>query len=75
MARRYLEDKSKRLKDVRVEVLRVGFYDCFERQSWEAIVNVGSRIPEDLLYEDEKLYLFYETAQNRVRQQAKTTLF
>ena len=73
--RRYLEDKSKRLKDVRVEVLRVGFYDCFERQSWEAIVNVGSRIPEDLLYEDEKLYLFYETAQNRVRQQVKTTLF
>ena len=73
--RRYLDDKSKRLKDVRVEVLRVGFYDCFERKLWQPIINVGARIPEDLLHEDEKLLMYYDTAQARIRAQPKTLLF
>ena len=75
--RRYIEEAtgSKRLKDVRIEVLRVGFMDCFERQAWETMLKVGGKIPEDLLYEDERLYNFYQTAESRFKAQPKATLF
>lgn len=75
--RKYAEDtsRSKRLKDVRLEALRAGFHDCWERKSWDNIVKVGNHIPEELLYEDEKLYLYFEIAQGMAGKTDKGTLF
>ena len=65
----------KRLKDVRLEALREGFHDCWERKLWDNIVQVGSRIPDELLYEDEKLYMYFEIAQGMAGKMDKGTLF
>ena len=75
--RKYAEEasRSKRLKDVRLEALREGFHDCWERKLWDNIVQVGSRIPDELLYEDEKLYMYFEIAQGMAGKMDKGTLF
>lgn len=75
--RKYAEEasRSKRLKDVRLEALRAGFHDCWERKLWDNIVQVGSRIPDELLYEDEKLYMYFEIAQGMAGKGDKGTLF
>lgn len=67
---RYIDEmgkpKAKRLKEVRVEALRAGFRDCWERKDFATIVRLGDFIPSAILLEDEQLLMFYDIARDRV---------
>lgn len=58
--------KSKKLKDARLEALRVGFKDCYQKKEFATIIKVGDKIPESLLTEDEVLLQYYDIATTRV---------
>lgn len=55
-----------KLKEVRVEALRVGFKQCYQDKDFKTIVNVGDRIPNNLLMEDEVLLQFYDIASAKI---------
>ncbi|WP_332029447.1 DNA methyltransferase [Kaistella sp.] len=55
-----------KLKEVRVEALRAGFKQCYQDKDFTSIVNVGDRIPNNLLMEDEVLLQFYDIATSRI---------
>jgi len=55
-----------KIKEVRVEALRAGFKKCYQDKDFKTIVNVGNRIPNNLLMEDEVLLQFYDIASARV---------
>lgn len=58
--------KVKKIKDVRLEALRVGFRYCWEKKEWATIVNLGDKVPQNLLMEDEQLLMYYDIAQDRM---------
>jgi hypothetical protein len=60
-----LKPKGK-LKEVRVEALRVGFKQCYQDKDFKTIVLIGDSIPNNLLMEDEVLLQFYDIASSRV---------
>ena len=55
-----------KIKECRVDALRVGFKQCYQDKDFETIVMVGDRIPNNLLMEDEVLLQFYDIASSRV---------
>lgn len=55
-----------KIKEVRVEALRAGFKHCYQDKDFKTIVQVGDRIPNNLLMEDEVLLQFYDIASSRV---------
>ncbi len=67
---RYVEEldnpKTKKLKDVRVEALRAGFKHCWEKKDYKTIYEMGEKIPQNLLMEDEQLLMFYDIAKDKV---------
>ncbi|WP_340113660.1 DNA methyltransferase [Maribellus mangrovi] len=58
--------RSKKIKEVRVDALRVGFKQCYQEKDFSTIVTVGDKIPNNLLMEDEVLLQFYDIASTRV---------
>ncbi len=61
-----IEKPRAKLKEVRVEALREGFKQCYQDKDFKTIVNIGDRIPNNLLMEDEVLLQFYDIASSRV---------
>lgn len=55
-----------KIKEVRVEALRTGFKQCYIDKDFLTIVQVGDKIPQNLLEEDDVLLQFYEIALNKV---------
>jgi DNA modification methylase len=58
--------KTKKIKEVRVEALRAGFKMCWEKKDFKTIVNLGDKIPQNILLEDEQLLMFYDIAKDRI---------
>ncbi|RZK26777.1 MAG: DNA methylase [Flavobacterium sp.] len=58
--------RAKKLKETRVEALRAGFRNSWEKKDFETIVKVGDMIPQNILLEDEKLLMYYDIAKDRV---------
>lgn len=48
-----------------VEALRAGFKQCYQDKDFKTIVQMGDRIPNKLLMEDEVLLRFYDIAGSR----------
>ncbi len=61
-----IKPKTKKIKEVRVEALRVGFRQCYQDKDFISIVIIGDKIPNNLLMEDEVLLQFYDIAGSRV---------
>ncbi|MBK7032429.1 MAG: DNA methylase [Ignavibacteria bacterium] len=57
----YLDTKGK-LKIVRTEALRAGFKDCWQRQDYTTIVQMGKRVPEAVIQEDQAILMYYDNA-------------
>jgi hypothetical protein len=57
----YLDTKGK-LKIVRTEALRAGFKDCWQRQDYTTIVQMGKRVPESVIQEDQAILMYYDNA-------------
>ena len=55
-----------KIKEARVEALRAGFKQCYQDKDFKTIVQVGDRIPNNLLMEDEVLLQFYDIASTRI---------
>ena len=55
-----------KIKEARVEALRAGFKHCYQEKDFKTIVQIGDRIPNNLLMEDEVLLQFYDIASSRV---------
>jgi DNA modification methylase len=55
-----------KIKECRVEALRVGFKQCYQDKDFKTIVTIGDRIPNNLLMEDEVLLQFYDIANSRI---------
>lgn len=58
--------KAKKLKDVRLEAVKAGFKDCYQKKDFKRIVTIGDKIPENLLTEDETLLNYYDIATSKV---------
>jgi hypothetical protein len=55
-----------KIKEVRVEALRAGFKEAYQEKDFKTIVQIGDRIPNNLLMEDEVLLQFYDIAYSRL---------
>ena len=59
---------KKRLRIFRLEAIRAGFKRAWEGHDYETIIAVASKIPENVLQEDEKLIRWYDYALARLKQ-------
>ena len=55
-----------KIKEARVEALRAGFKQCYQDKDFKTIIQIGERIPNNLLMEDEVLLQFYDIATSKV---------
>lgn len=60
------QPKAKKLKEVRVEALRAGFKNRWEQKDFKTVVLMGDMIPQNILFEDEQLLMYYDIAKDRV---------
>ncbi len=61
----YSEGKERRLKVFRLEAVRAGFRRAWQDRDYATIIQVASRIPEDVLREDSRLLMWYDQAVTR----------
>lgn len=61
----YRESKQRRLKQFRLEAVRAGFKKAWAEKDYATIIEVGQKIPENVLQEDSKLLMYYDNAQVR----------
>jgi hypothetical protein len=61
-----LSNNKKKLKQFRTEAIRVGFYKAWTEKNYQIIVDIGNRLPESILQEDEKLLRYYDNAQTKL---------
>ncbi len=57
---------KKRLKEFRLEVMRAGFKNAWAQTDYQTIIEMAEKMPETVLYEDEKLLQLYDLARVRV---------
>ncbi|MFC4402378.1 DNA methyltransferase [Gracilibacillus xinjiangensis] len=65
----YIEEinkSKKKLKQFRTEAIRAGFKKAWGDKEYQRIVNVGERLPEKVIQEDDKLLMYYDNAQIRL---------
>ena len=53
---------KKKLKFVRTEAVRAGFKKCWMEKNYKTIVEIGNKISEKILQEDDKLLMYYDNA-------------
>lgn len=58
--------KVKKLKDVRLEAVKAGFKNCYQKKDFKRIVTIGDKISENLLTEDETLLNYYDIASSKI---------
>lgn len=61
----YRESKQQRLKVFRLEAVRAGFKRAWQERDYATIIDVAEKIPEKVLQEDSKLYMWYDLAVTR----------
>lgn len=61
----YKSHTGKKLKLIRMEAVRCGFKEAWQKRDYATIINVAEKIPQDLLQEDQKLLMWYDQAQTR----------
>ncbi|MDD4238040.1 MAG: DNA methyltransferase [Desulfotomaculaceae bacterium] len=65
----YIEEmkkSKKKLKQFRTEAIRAGFKKAWGDKDYQTIVDIGQRLPESILQEDDKLLMYYDNAQIRL---------
>lgn len=66
--REAIQGNRKRLRKFRTEAIRAGFKKYWSEKEYAIIVEVGERLPEAVLREDEKLLMYYDNARLRLGQ-------
>ena len=65
----YVDESSrsrKKLKQFRIEAIRAGFKKAWGDKDFKTIVDIGAKLPEAVLQEDDKLLMYYDNAQMRM---------
>ena len=62
----YKHSKERKLKMFRAEAVRAGFNAAYKGQDYRTIVSVATKLPENVLQEDEKLLMYYDVASMRL---------
>ena len=57
----YFDTRGK-LKIVRTEALRAGFKESWQKKDYTTIVQLGKRIPEEVIQEDQALLMYFDNA-------------
>lgn len=57
----YLEEKKK-LKQFRIEAIKAGFKDAWDRKDFDLIIIMSEKIPEQVVQEDPMLLMYYDNA-------------
>ena len=57
----YVETKGK-LKVIRIEALRAGFKESWQKKEFSTIVKIASRVPESVIQEDPALLMYFDNA-------------
>lgn len=63
----YLEGKGK-FKTARIEAIQAGFKKAWKEKDFETIVKVGNRLPDSIILEDQKLFMYYDNAKLQVEE-------
>lgn len=58
----YRTSTKHRIRQLRTEAIRVGFKHCYDKQDYQAIIDVARKLPEQVVQEDEKLIMYYDVA-------------
>jgi hypothetical protein len=61
----YKAFKGRQLKIFRLEAVRSGFKKAYQERDYATILEVGKKIPEEVLQEDNKLLMFHDQAVTR----------
>lgn len=61
----YRTTASRRLKIFRIEAIRAGFKNAWQKQDYQTIVEMGQRLPDAVLQEDPQLIMWYDNADLR----------
>jgi DNA modification methylase len=64
--REEIKGNKRRLRKFRTEAIRAGFKKYWSAKEYAVIVEVGDRLPDAVLREDEKLLIYYNNARNRL---------
>lgn len=59
------QDSKGRLKVVRMEALRAGFKECWQKGHYQTILQMAKRVPEAVIQEDPMLLMYYDDASLR----------
>lgn len=61
-----INNSRKKLKQFRTEAIRAGFKRAWSDKEYQKIVDIGGRLPEKVIQEDDKLLMYYDNAQIRL---------
>jgi 16S rRNA G966 N2-methylase RsmD/rubredoxin len=61
-----IKSSKKKLKQFRLEAIRAGFKKAWSEKDYQTIVEIGSKIPDAVLQEDDKLLMYFDNAQIRM---------
>ncbi|MFZ3130969.1 MAG: DNA methyltransferase [Desulfosporosinus sp.] len=61
-----IKGSKKKLKLFRLEAIRAGFKKAWSEKDYQTIVEIGSKIPDAVLQEDDKLLMYFDNAQTRL---------
>lgn len=61
----YRAHSGRKIKEARLEVLRVGFKNLWASKQYGEILRIISKLPDEVLFEDEKLLTIYDMASTR----------
>ena len=62
----YRASTKKLIRQLRTEAVRAGFKDCHDRGDFQTILDVGAKLPPNVLGEDEKLVMYHDVAATRL---------
>lgn len=62
----YKAHKGKKLKEIRLEVMRVGFKTAWASKDYRTIIDVSAKVPDEVWQEDERLMMLHSMAETRL---------
>lgn len=62
----YKAHKGKKMKEIRLEVMRVGFKAAWAAKDYRTILDVSAKVPDEVWQEDERLMMLHSMAETRL---------
>lgn len=62
----YKAHKGRKMKEIRLEVMRVGFKAAWAAKDYHTIIDVTAKVPDEVWQEDERLMMLHSMAETRL---------